>query len=358
MPKAIVHASQVGNKVKQRDTQAYGTFVSLHAKFITYVVNHGGESLLVKLVPLLLSFKAGTRLLIAVSDLLVQQCKEQVPAAIILTAVDENKPHILHTLSCEMLLADKVNAAARITGALHTLAAREEGRAVGEVAEMMVPGIVRAVDAGAARQVAAVFKQLYEDYPEKSGLRGMLIVEMANVGREDAAGMVGIQTVQLHGGSAAVVDASCAATKLGHLSQVAQVCNALGLEATRDPTLYGQLVQVMADTNVKAVKDGYSENVSKVTKMLLDVHHQSQLLNDVATRMVEMGESEVLAEVGLAAPAAGEGGLPIELGVNMVKGGKGEEAVAVGGEVVKKGLGEVKEHVEKVWQQVTGRKEK
>lgn len=148
---ATAHASQVGNKVKQKGTQAYGTFVSLYAKLISYVVNHGGESLLVKVIPLLLSFKAGTRLLIAVSDLLVQQCKEQIPAAIILTAVDENKPHILHSLSCKMLLADKVNAAANITGALHTLAAREEGKTVGEVAEMIVPGIVRAVDTGAAQ---------------------------------------------------------------------------------------------------------------------------------------------------------------------------------------------------------------
>ena len=184
-----------------------------------------------------------------------------------------------------------------------------------------------------------------------------MLVEMANVGRENAAGMVGIQTVQLHGGSAAVVDASCAAIELGHLSQVAQVCNAMVLEATGGPPLYGKVVQVMVDTNIKAVKDGYSENVSKVTKMLLDAHHQSQLLNDVTTRMVEMEEGGVLAEVGLAAPAAGKGGLPVELGVNMVKEGMGEEAVAVGGEVVRKGVGEVKERVEKVWRHFTGRKE-
>lgn len=88
--------------------------------------------------------------------------------------------------------------------------------------------------------------------------------------------------------------------------------------------------------------------MSKVASLLLNVHHQSQLLNDVTTRIVEMGKSEVLAEVGLSAPAAG--GLPLELGVNMVKGGKVEE-------VVKKGVGEVKECVEKVWGQFTGRKE-
>lgn len=170
--------------------------------------------------------------------------------------VDENKPHILHKLSCEMLLADKVNTASRITRALHTLAAREEGKTVGEVAEMMIPGIVRAVDAGAVQRVAAVFKQLYKDYPEKSGLRGSILVDMANLGRQDAAGMVGIQTVQLHGGSAAVVDASCVAIELGHLSQVAQVCNAMVLQATQYPTLYGLVVQVMVDTNIKAVKDG------------------------------------------------------------------------------------------------------